>query len=246
MNRNLPAAEGATPAMAQWFAAKAAHPDALVFFRLGDFFEMFFDDAILAGEVLGLATSHRGEHNGQPIPMAGVPAHAHEAYLARLLRRGYRVALCDQMETPEQAKARKASTIRREVVRIVTPGTVTEDSLLEGGRPSWLLALAEGGGERLGAAWLDISTGMVCTESVLRRTDSVQTMPVEMSSQAAPRRSPPPSARASSQEGRPPSSRESSVTVPGVTMRTTSRRMVLALRALACSGVSIWSQSATR
>ncbi|GAV35004.1 hypothetical protein ROTAS13_02675 [Roseomonas sp. TAS13] len=78
------------------------------------------------------------------------------------------------------------------------------------------------------------------------RTDSVQTMPVEMSSQAAPRRSPPPSARASSQEGRPPSSRESSVTVPGVTMRTTSRRMVLALRALACSGVSIWSQSATR
>ncbi|MDT8267173.1 DNA mismatch repair protein MutS, partial [Roseomonas sp. DSM 102946] len=167
MNRNLPAAEGATPAMAQWFAAKAAHPDALVFFRLGDFFEMFFDDAILAGEVLGLATSHRGEHNGQPIPMAGVPAHAHEAYLARLLRRGYRVALCDQMETPEQAKARKASTIRREVVRIVTPGTVTEDSLLEGGRPSWLLALAEGGGERLGAAWLDISTGMVCTESVL-------------------------------------------------------------------------------
>ncbi|MGD6219695.1 hypothetical protein QUV77_22525, partial [Xanthomonas citri pv. citri] len=102
-------------------------------------------------------------HNGQPIPMAGVPAHAHEAYLARLLRRGYRVALCDQMETPEQAKARKASTIRREVVRIVTPGTVTEDSLLEGGRPSWLLALAEGGGERLGAAWLDISTGMVCT-----------------------------------------------------------------------------------
>ncbi|SUE42996.1 DNA mismatch repair protein MutS [Roseomonas gilardii] len=170
MNRNLPAAEGATPAMAQWFAAKAAHPDALVFFRLGDFFEMFFDDAILAGEVLGLATSHRGEHNGRPIPMAGVPAHAHEAYLARLLRRGYRVALCDQMETPEQAKARKASTIRREVVRVVTPGTVTEDSLLEGGRPSWLLALAEGGGthggERLGAAWLDISTGMVCTESV--------------------------------------------------------------------------------
>ncbi|UFN49022.1 DNA mismatch repair protein MutS [Roseomonas sp. OT10] len=154
---------GATPAMAQWFAAKAAHPDALVFFRLGDFFEMFFDDALLVGEVLDLATSHRGEHNGQPVPMAGVPAYAHESYLARLLRRGYRVAVCDQMETPEEAKARKAPTIRREVVRVVSPGTVTEESLLEGGRPSWLLALAEAG-EALGAAWLDISTGAVCTE----------------------------------------------------------------------------------
>lgn len=166
----IPDAAGATPAMAQWFAAKAAHPDALVFFRMGDFFELFFADATTAGEVLGLAVSHRGEHGGRPVPMAGVPVHAMEAYLARLIRRGYRVAICEQMETPEAAKARKAPAVRREVVRIVTPATVTEEALLEGARPSWLLALAPegpgGGGERVGAAWLDVSTGHVCTESL--------------------------------------------------------------------------------
>ncbi|WP_426954659.1 DNA mismatch repair protein MutS [Muricoccus radiodurans] len=161
-----PSAEGATPAMAQWFAAKAAHPDALVFFRMGDFFEMFFDDAHTSADVLGLAVSHRGEHGGQPVPMAGVPAHAMESYLARLIRRGFRVAVCEQMETPEQAKARKASAVRREVVRIVTPATVTEDALLDGARPSWLLALAPEGGDRVGAAWLDVSTGSACTESL--------------------------------------------------------------------------------
>ncbi|TPG60350.1 DNA mismatch repair protein MutS [Roseomonas nepalensis] len=163
---DLPRAEGATPAMAQWFAAKAAHPDALVFFRMGDFFELFFADAVTAGEALGLAVSHRGEHGGRPVPMAGVPVHAMEAYLARLIRRGFRVAICEQMETPEAAKARKAPAVRREVVRVVTPATVTEESLLEGARPSWLLALAPEGGERVGAAWLDVSTGQVCTESL--------------------------------------------------------------------------------
>ncbi|SHK00773.1 DNA mismatch repair protein MutS [Roseomonas rosea] len=162
----IPNASGATPAMAQWFAAKQAHPDALVFFRMGDFFEMFFADAITAGEALGLAVSHRGEHGGQPVPMAGVPVHAMEAYLARLIRRGFRVAICEQMETPEAAKARKAPAVRREVVRIVTPATVTEESLLEGARPSWLLALAPEGAARVGAAWLDVSTGHVCTESL--------------------------------------------------------------------------------
>ncbi|WP_458095317.1 DNA mismatch repair protein MutS [Roseomonas sp. WA12] len=161
-----PSAEGATPAMAQWFVAKHAHPDALIFFRMGDFFEMFFADAVTAGEALGLAVSHRGEHQGQPVPMAGVPVHAMEAYLARLIRRGFRVAICEQMETPEAAKARKAPAVRREVVRIVTPATVTEESLLEGARPSWLLALAPEAGDRVGAAWLDVSTGHVCTESL--------------------------------------------------------------------------------
>ena len=116
----LRSAEGATPAIAQWFAAKAQHPDALVFFRMGDFFELFFNDAERAAPVLDIAVAHRGEHRGQPVPMAGVPVHAWEAYLARLIRAGFRVAVCDQMETPEQAKARKASTIRREVVRVVT------------------------------------------------------------------------------------------------------------------------------
>ena len=161
----IPLAEGATPALAQWFTAKAAHPDALVFFRMGDFFELFFGDAEEASGALDIALSYRGEHRGQPVPMCGVPAHSVEPYLARLIRRGYRVALCDQMETPEQAKARKAPTIRREVVRLVTPGTVTEEALLEASRPAWLLALAPEEG-RIGAAWLDISAGGFGTEAV--------------------------------------------------------------------------------
>jgi DNA mismatch repair protein MutS len=153
--------------MAQWFAAKDAHPDALLFFRMGDFFELFFGDAEAASEVLGIALTYRGEHRGERIAMCGVPAHAVESYLARLIRHGFRVAICDQMETPEEAKRRKAATIRREVVRVVTPGTVTEDALLTAGRPAWLLALspAEGTG-RIGAAWLDISTGHFATESL--------------------------------------------------------------------------------
>ena len=165
----IPRAEGATPAMAQWFAAKAAHPDAVLFFRMGDFFELFFADAEDAAPILDIAISHRGEHRGQPVPMAGVPAHALEAYLARLIRAGKRVAICDQMETPEDAKRRKAPTIRREVVRVVTPATVTEDGLLDAGRPAWLLALAETV-EGLGAAWLDISTGAFAT-ALLPRAD---------------------------------------------------------------------------
>jgi DNA mismatch repair protein MutS len=163
----IPLAEGATPALAQWFAAKAAHPDALLFFRMGDFFELFFADAEDASTILDIAVSHRGEHRGQPVPMAGVPAHAVDAYLARLIRAGRRVAICDQMETPEEAKRRKAPTIRREVVRVVTPATVTEDGLLEAGRQAWLLALAETG-EGLGAAWLDISTGAFATAALPR------------------------------------------------------------------------------
>jgi DNA mismatch repair protein MutS len=154
--------------MAQWFAAKAAHPDALLFFRMGDFFELFFTDAEVASEALDIALSHRGTHQDQPVPMCGVPAHSHEGYLARLIRRGFRVAVCEQMETPEEAKRRKASAVRREVVRLITPGTLTEDSLLEAARPAWLLALAPGDGERLGAAWLDVSTGAFETEALPR------------------------------------------------------------------------------
>ncbi|WP_431281344.1 DNA mismatch repair protein MutS [Humitalea sp. 24SJ18S-53] len=156
---------GATPAMAQWFAAKAAHPDALLFFRMGDFYEMFFDDAHAVAEALDLAVAHRGEHGGRPIPMAGVPHHAAEAYLARLIRRGFRVAICEQMESPEEAKRRRAPTIRREVTRLITPGTVTEEALLDGSRPAWLTAVARGD-DGYGAAWLDISTGAFCTEHV--------------------------------------------------------------------------------
>ncbi|GGC27808.1 DNA mismatch repair protein MutS [Siccirubricoccus deserti] len=159
----LPSAEGASPAMAQWFACKAQHPDALLFFRMGDFFELFFADAEAASGALDIALTYRGEHQGQRIAMCGVPVHSHEGYLARLIRRGFRVAIAEQMETPEEAKRRKASAVRREVVRLVTPGTITEDSLLEAARPAWLLSLAPDA-ERLGAAWLDISTGAFETE----------------------------------------------------------------------------------
>src|SRR5690606_8606625 len=158
---------GATPALAQWFAAKAAHPDALVFFRMGDFYELFFGDAEAASQALDIALTFRGEHQGRPVPMCGVPAHSVEGYLARLIRRGFRVAICDQLETPEEARRRKATTIRREVVRLVTPGTVTEEALLEAARPAWLLALAPAG-DVIGAAWLEVSTGAFQTEAVPR------------------------------------------------------------------------------
>ncbi|MFC7475288.1 DNA mismatch repair protein MutS [Dankookia sp. GCM10030260] len=158
-------AEGASPAMAQWFALKSAHPDAILFFRMGDFFEMFFADAEAAAEALDIALTYRGEHQGTRVPMCGVPVHSHESYLARLIRRGFRVAIAEQMETPEEAKRRKAPAVRRDVVRLVTPGTVTEETLLEASRPAWLLALAPDG-DRLGAAWLDLSTGAFETEAL--------------------------------------------------------------------------------
>ena len=140
-SRSLNAA-GATPAMAQWFAAKEAHPDALVFFRMGDFYELFFADAEAAAAALDIALTQRGEHDGTPIPMCGVPQHAAEAYLARLIRRGFRVAVAEQMEDPK-ARTGKAP-IRREVVRLITPGTITEEALLEAGTANLLLGAGAG------------------------------------------------------------------------------------------------------
>ena len=131
-------AEGATPTMAQWFRLKADNPDALLFLRMGDFYELFFADAEAAAAALDIALTRRGEHAGQPIPMCGVPVHAAEAYLARLIRRGFRVAVAEQMEAAK-ARAGKAP-LRREIVRLVTPGTLTEDSLLDAHRPNLLLS----------------------------------------------------------------------------------------------------------
>ena len=153
----------ASPVIAQWLAAKEQQPDALLFFRMGDFYELFFDDAALAASALGIALTARGEHEGKPIPMCGVPMHAAEGYLARLIRRGFRVAVAEQMEAAS-ARTGKAP-LRREIVRLITPGTLTEDTLLEGGRPNLLLALARVG-RQVGAAWLDISTGLFETEAV--------------------------------------------------------------------------------
>ena len=149
--------------MAQWFAAKADYPDALLFFRMGDFYELFFADAEAAAAALDIALTHRGEHAGSPIPMCGVPYHAAESYLARLIRRGFRVAIAEQMEDPKTRAGKQP--IRREVVRVITPGTVTEESLLEAGRPNLLLAVARDK-EALGAAWIDVSTGLFETEAL--------------------------------------------------------------------------------
>ena len=132
-------AAGATPFMAQYLEMKARHPDALLFFRMGDFYELFFEDAHKAAKTLDITLTHRGAHNGEPIPMAGVPHHAAESYLSKLIRNGHRVAVCEQMEDPAEARKRGSkSVVRRDVVRIVTPGTITEEALLEarlGGTP---------------------------------------------------------------------------------------------------------------
>jgi DNA mismatch repair protein MutS len=158
-----PTAAGASPAMAQWFAMKAENPDALLFFRMGDFYELFFADAEAAAAAMDIALTARGEHAGAPIPMCGVPHHAAESYLARLIRRGFRVAVAEQMEDPKTRTGK--APIRRAVVRLVTPGTITEEALLDGARANLLLALAQDR-EGIGAAWLDVSTGLFETASV--------------------------------------------------------------------------------
>jgi DNA mismatch repair protein MutS len=148
-----------TPMMAQYLEIKERHADALLFYRMGDFYEMFFDDAVAAAAALDIALTKRGQHLGEDIPMCGVPAHSAESYLLTLIRKGFRVAICEQMEDPAEAKKRGSkSVVKRDVVRLVTPGTLTEDTLLEARRHNYLAAYAEIRGE--GAlAWCDISTG---------------------------------------------------------------------------------------
>ncbi len=153
------AAPAPTPMMAQYFALKAEAEDCLLFYRMGDFFELFFDDAKIAAQVLDIALTARGEHLGSPIPMCGVPFHAAEAYLARLIRAGHRVAIAEQIESPAVAKARGGKTlVARGIVRVVTAGTLTEESLLEARASNWLVALAPVQ-RGIGYAAADISTG---------------------------------------------------------------------------------------
>ena len=148
-----------TPMMAQYLEIKEAHKDALLFYRMGDFYEMFFDDAVAASEALDIALTKRGKHLDQDIPMCGVPVHAAEGYFLTLIRKGFRVAVCEQMEDPAEAKKRGSkSVVRREVVRLVTPGTLTEDSLLEARRNNFLAAYAAVR-DQAALAWADISTG---------------------------------------------------------------------------------------
>src|ERR1700742_2768323 len=156
---SVPNTSDSTPMMAQYLEIKAAHAEYLLFYRMGDFYELFFDDAAKASEALDIALTKRGKHQGDDIPMCGVPVHAAEAYLEKLIRKGFRVAVCEQIEDPAEAKKRGAkSVVRRDVVRLVTPGTLTEDSLLEARAANMLAALGRAGSE-LALAAADMSTG---------------------------------------------------------------------------------------
>jgi DNA mismatch repair protein MutS len=162
----LPAAAGgATPMMEQYIEIKAANPDSLLFYRMGDFYELFFDDAEKASRALGIVLTKRGKHQGADIPMCGVPVHAADDYLQKLIAQGFRVAVCEQIEDPAEAKKRGSkSVVRRDVIRLVTPGTITEDKLLAPSESSFLMALGRVKGAGVDSAyalaWIDISTGV--------------------------------------------------------------------------------------
>ena len=159
------AADAPTPMMAQYLEIKAKHPDFLLFYRMGDFFELFFDDAVKAADALGIQLTKRGKHLGEDIPMCGVPVARSDEYLHKLIRKGFRVAVAEQLEDPAEAKKRGAkAVVRRNVVRLVTPGTLTEDSLLESAANSFLTAVfirkgEPANGARVSLASLDLSTG---------------------------------------------------------------------------------------
>jgi DNA mismatch repair protein MutS len=163
-------AEGHTPMMAQYHTVKAQYPDCLLFYRMGDFYELFFNDAILASAILDITLTKRGKTQGDEIPMCGVPFHAHEAYMARLIRAGHKVAICDQTETPEEAKQKRGSKalVNRDVIRVVTQGTLTEDGLLDARSNNYLAALCDVGGQ-YGLSWLELSTGEFLVQPVLEK-----------------------------------------------------------------------------
>lgn len=162
--------EGLTPMMEQYWDVKQAHPDCLIFYRMGDFYELFYQDALDAAPALDIALTKRGKGaDGQDIPMCGVPAHSYETYLPRLIRAGFKVAVCEQVETPEQAKKRGGykALVKRDVVRIITAGTLTEDHLLASGMHAYLSCIFVPAIGHAGVAWLDISTGAFYTQACL-------------------------------------------------------------------------------
>ena len=154
---------GVTPSMAQFLEIKAANPNCLLFYRMGDFYELFFEDAVAAAQALGIVLTKRGKHLGEDIPMCGVPVHRADEYLQRLIRKGFRVAVCEQLEDPAEARKRGSkAVVRRDVVRLVTPGTLTEDSLLDAKARNYLTAVfraPKAAAATIALASLDISTG---------------------------------------------------------------------------------------
>src|ERR1700741_1092373 len=155
-----------TPLMEQYVEIKAANPDCLLFYRMGDFYEMFFEDAEVASRALGIVLTKRGKYLGKDVPLCGVPVVRADEYLHRLIALGHRVAVCEQLEDPAEARKRGSkSVVRRDVIRLVTPGTLTEDTLLDAGRNNYLLAVTRarlssaGENARFALAWIGISTG---------------------------------------------------------------------------------------
>ena len=158
-----------TPMMAQYLEIKKAHQDYLLFYRMGDFYELFFEDAIIASKALDIALTKRGKHENADVPMCGVPFHAYESYLAKLIRQGYKVAICEQMEDPQEARKRGSkSVVKRDVIRLVTAGTLTEDHLLDSKKNNFLLGISKVS-DILGIAWIDVSTGDFYTQDVSLR-----------------------------------------------------------------------------
>ncbi len=160
------AVDKVTPMMVQYLEIKENYPDSLLFYRMGDFYELFFQDAVDASEALDITLTKRGHHKGADIPMCGVPFHAADGYLSRLIRKGFKVAICEQMENPAEAKKRgPKSIVKRGVVRLVTPGTITEDELLDARSHNYLAALTDAAGD-YGLSWLDMSTGDFYTQPI--------------------------------------------------------------------------------
>ena len=155
-----------TPMFQQFLEIKSENLDCLLFFRMGDFYELFFEDAVIASKELDIALTSRGKYDGNPVPMCGVPYHAYMPYLEKLTKNNYKVAICEQTESPKEAKLRGGTKalVKREVVRIVTPGTLTEESLLEADKNNFLLSVYANN-QNLGVSWLDVSTGELYTEA---------------------------------------------------------------------------------
>ncbi len=165
--------EKVTPMMVQYLEIKEDHPDSLLFYRMGDFYELFFQDAVDASQALDITLTKRGHHKGADIPMCGVPFHAADGYLSRLIRKGFKVAICEQLENPAEAKKRgPKSVVKRGVVRLVTPGTITEDELLDARSHNYLAAFTDAAGH-YGLSWLDMSTGDFYTQPIQANADNL-------------------------------------------------------------------------
>ena len=187
-SRGGPDSAKISPMMAQYHAIKAANPGSLLFYRMGDFYELFFEDAEIAARALSIVLTKRGKHEGMDIPMCGVPVERAEDYLNRLIGQGHRVAVCEQIEDPAEARKRGGkSVVRREVVRLVTPGTITEELLLDPVRANSLLAIAGGGppDNSFGLACVDISTGSFIVASA-----SEASLEAEIAALSRPKSSP--------------------------------------------------------